>query len=52
MRVMGPDDQGAIGLQLHNEEEEEYIWNTGDLCRCLLKRENHSLISYNLKTMI
>lgn len=34
--VIDPDHQEEIGLSLHNEVREEYVWHSGDLIGCLL----------------
>lgn len=34
--VIDPHSQGEIGLLLHSEGKEEYIWKTGDPLVCLL----------------
>lgn len=34
-QVIDSDNQGEIGLLLHNGGKEEYLWNKGDTLGCL-----------------
>ena len=35
--MIDPDYQREVGLLLHNEGKEEYVWNTGYPLGCLLE---------------